>query len=110
MSWFNRISSNVLSGARRLDSAVVPRSIQLGFADLGNWITEYVGVDQTPRVFNEIVEHVRANYPPPIPDPLSVPQPPRLRSIINPSRRPTQDQFAYRLDVSGLRGFANIQL
>ena len=108
MSWFNRILSNVLSGERRLASAVVPRSIQRGFADLGNWITGYVKVDQTPRVFNEIAEHVRANYPPLTPTPLSVPQPPRQRSIINPSQRPTLDQFAYRLDVSGLRGFANV--
>ena len=42
MSWFNRISSNVLSGARRLASAVVPQSVQRRFADLGIWIYDYV--------------------------------------------------------------------
>ena len=77
MSWFNRISSNVLNGTSRQASAVIPGCIQRRLADLGNWIY-YVGPEQTPRVFNEIVEHVRANYPPPTPAPLSVPEPPRL--------------------------------
>ena len=59
MSWFNRISSNILSGARRLASAVVPRSIQRKFADLGNLIYNSVGPEQTSQ---EVVEHVRATF------------------------------------------------
>ena len=50
MSWFNRIPSNVLSGTRRLASADVPQSVQRRFADLGSWIYDYVGPEQTPRV------------------------------------------------------------
>ena len=71
MSWLNRIrstasraASNVLSGARRLVSSVIPESVQRRVSDFGNWLTGRVGPDQTPRVLNEIVEHVRTNYPP----------------------------------------------
>ena len=71
MSWLNRIrstasraASNVLSGARRLTSSVIPESVQRRLTDFGNWITGYVGPEQTSRVLNEIVEHVRTNYPP----------------------------------------------
>ena len=70
MSWLNRIrstasitSSNVLSGARRLASSIIPESVQRRVTDSGNWLTGCVGSDQTPQVLNEIVEHVRANYP-----------------------------------------------
>ena len=82
----------------------IPGSIQRRFVDLGNWVNDYVEPEQTPRAFNLIVEHVRANYSPPTPAPFSVPEPPRLRSIINPAPRPAQDQFVYRLDVYGLYG------
>ena len=65
MCWFNRIrstgrhaASNVLSGARRLASAVIPESIQRRVTDLGNWIADYVRPEQTSQVLNEIVEHV----------------------------------------------------
>ena len=64
MSWFNRISSNILCGARQLASPVIPESVQRRVSDFGNWLTGYVGPEQTSQVFNEIVEHVRANYPP----------------------------------------------
>ena len=71
MSWFNRIrsatsrlASNALSGARRLASNIIPESVQRRITDFGNWLTESVGPDQTPQVLNEIVEHVRTNYPP----------------------------------------------
>ena len=74
MSWFNRIrstasrtASNELSGARRLASSVIPesvQSVQRRVTDFGNWLTGYVRPGQTPQVLNEIVEHVRANYPP----------------------------------------------
>ena len=71
MSWFNRIrsatsrlASNALSGARRLASNIIPESVQRRITDFGNWLTERVGPDQTPQVLNEIVEHVRTNYPP----------------------------------------------
>ena len=62
MTYFNRISSNILSGARRLASAVIPESVQRRVTDFGNWLTGYVGPEQTSQVFD--VEHVRANYPP----------------------------------------------
>ena len=46
MNWFKRITStarqaasNVLFGARRLASAVVPESIQRRFTNFGNWLT-----------------------------------------------------------------------
>ena len=71
MSWLNRIrstasraASNVLSGARRLASNVIPESVQRRVTDFGNWITGYVGSEQISRVLNEIVEHVRTNYLP----------------------------------------------
>ena len=64
MSRFNRISSNVLSGARRLTLAVIPGSVHRKVSDFGNWLIDYVGPEQTSQVFNEIVEHVRANYHP----------------------------------------------
>ena len=63
MSWFNRLTSNVLSGARRLASNIT-ESVRRRVTDFGNWITGYVGPEQTPRVLREIVEHVRSNYPP----------------------------------------------
>ena len=71
MSWFNRIrstasraASNVLSEARRLASSIIPEPVQRRAADFGNWLTGRVGPEQTPQVLNEIVEHVRTNYPP----------------------------------------------
>ena len=71
MSWFNRIrsatsrlASNALSGARRLASNIIPESVQRRITDFGNWLTDRVGPEQTPQVLNEIVEHVRRNYPP----------------------------------------------
>ena len=71
MSWLYRIrstasraASNVLSGARRLASNVIPQSVQRRGTDFGNWPTGRVGPEQTPQVLNEIVEHVRTNYPP----------------------------------------------
>ena len=70
MSWFNRIRSatsrlatNTLSGARRLASNI-RESVQRSINDFGNWLTGRVGPEQTPQVLNEIVEHVRTNYPP----------------------------------------------
>ena len=81
MSWFNRIrsatsrlASNTLSGARRLASNTLSGARQLAsniavsaqrsITDFGNWLTGRVGPEQTPQVLNEIVEHVRTNYPP----------------------------------------------
>ena len=71
MSWNNRIrstasraASSVLSGARRLASTIIPESVQRRVTDFGNWLTGHVGPEQTSRVLNEIVEHVRTNYPP----------------------------------------------
>ena len=71
MSWINRIRStasrvatNVLSGARRLASIVIPEPVQRGLTDFANWLTGRLGPEQTPQVLNEIVEHVRTNYPP----------------------------------------------
>ena len=70
MSWFNRIrsatsrlASNTLSGAMRLASNIT-ESVQRRITDFGNWLTGRVGPEQTPQVLNEIVEHVRTNYPP----------------------------------------------
>ena len=59
-----RLASDALSGVRRLASNIIPESVQRGITDFGNWFTGRVGPDQTPQVLNEIVEHVRANYPP----------------------------------------------
>ena len=71
MSWFNRtrsatsrLASNALSGAWRLASNIIPESVQRRITDFGNWLTDRVGPDQIPQVLNEIVEHVRINYPP----------------------------------------------
>ena len=71
MSWLNRIrrtasraASNVLSGARRLALSVIPEPVQRRVTNFGNWLTGRVGPEQTPQVLDEIVEHVRMNYPP----------------------------------------------
>ena len=71
MSWLDRIrstastaASNVLSGARRLALSVIPEPEQRRVTNFGNWLTGRVGLEQTARVLNEIVEHVRENYPP----------------------------------------------
>ena len=63
MSWFNRLTSNVLSGARRFASNITD-SVRRRVTDFGNWLTGYVGPDQTSQVLREVVEHVRENYPP----------------------------------------------
>ena len=63
MSLFNRLTSNVLSRARRLASNIT-ESVRRRVTDFGNWITGYVGPGQTLQVLREIAEHVRANYPP----------------------------------------------
>ena len=70
MSLFNRIrntasrlTSNVLSGARHLASSVIPESVRRRVTDFGNWVTGYVGPEQTSQILNEIVEHVRTSYP-----------------------------------------------
>ena len=70
MSWLNRtrsttsrLATNALSGARRLASNIT-ESVQRSITDFGNWLTGRVGPEQTPQVLNEIVEHVRTNYPP----------------------------------------------
>ena len=59
MSWFNRFTS----GARRLASNMTD-SVRRRVTDFGNWLTGYVGPDQTSRVLREVAEHVRENYPP----------------------------------------------
>ena len=71
MSWLNRIRStatraayNVLPGARRLALSVIPEPVQRRVTDFSNWLTSRVGPEQRPQVLNEIVEHVRTNYPP----------------------------------------------
>ena len=67
MSWLNRIrniASNVLSGVRRVASNIIPESVQRRVNYFGNWLTDRVGPEQTSQVLNEIVEHVRTNYPP----------------------------------------------
>ena len=94
MSWLNRIrstasraASKVLSGVRRLASNVIPESIQRRVTDFGNWITGYIGSEQISRVLNEIVEHVRTNYP---------------RSIVE------LQSFEVRESNSALRNFAII--
>ena len=57
-------TTNNLSGARRLGSAVVPESVQRRFTDFDIWLTVYAEPTQIPQVLDEIVEHVRENYPP----------------------------------------------
>ena len=91
MSWLNRIrstasslASNVLSGARQLALNIIPESVQRRVTDFGNWLTGYVGSEQTPQVLDEIVEHVRTNYP------------------------PRQPLFEARESESALRGFARV--
>ena len=71
MSWLNRIrsttsrlTSSALSGLRRVASNIIPESVQRRENDFGNWLTGRVGPEQTSQVLNEIVEHVRKNYPP----------------------------------------------
>ena len=59
MSWFNRFTS----GARRLATNMA-NSVRRRVTDFGNWLTGYVGPDQTSRVLREVAEHVRENYPP----------------------------------------------
>ena len=59
MSWFNRFTS----GARRLASNITG-SVRRRVTDFGNWLTGYVGPDQTSQVLREVAEHVRENYPP----------------------------------------------
>ena len=59
MSWFNRFTS----GARRLVSNITD-SVRRRVTDFGNWLTGYVGPDQTSQVLREVAEHVRENYPP----------------------------------------------
>ena len=63
MSWFNRLTSNVLSGARRLASNITDAA-RRRVTNFGNWLTSYVGPEQTSQVLREVVEHVRENYPP----------------------------------------------
>ena len=60
MSWFNRLTS----GARQLASSIIPQSVQRGLMDLGNLLINRVRPDQRLQALDEIVEHVRANYPP----------------------------------------------
>ena len=59
MSWFNRLTS----GARRLASNITD-SVRRRVTDFGNWLTGYVGPDQTSQVLREVAEHIRENYPP----------------------------------------------
>ena len=54
MSWFNRFTS----GARRLATNMM-NSVRRRVTDFGNWLTGYVGPDQTSRVLREVAEHVR---------------------------------------------------
>ena len=63
MSWFNRLASDALSGARRIASNI-RESAQRRVTNFGNWITGYLGPEQTLQVLREVAEHVRANYPP----------------------------------------------
>ena len=70
MSWFNRIrnvtnrlASDALPGARRLASNIT-ESARRRVTNFGNWLTDYVGSEQTLQVLREIAEHVRSNYPP----------------------------------------------
>ena len=60
MSWFNRLAS----GARQLASSIIPQSVQSGLTDLGNLLINRVRPDQRLQALDEIVEHVRSNYPP----------------------------------------------
>ena len=60
MSWLNRLAS----GARQLASSIIPQSVQRGLTDLGNVLINRVRPDQRLQALDEIVEHVRSNYPP----------------------------------------------
>ena len=117
MSWFNRIrsatsrlASNTLSGARRLASDtlsgamrlasnVIPESVQRRITDFGNWLTGHVGPEQTPQVLNEIVEHVRTNYPPK--------QPFEVREGISALRNFTRVDTLYGIEGFDARSFLN---
>ena len=59
MSWINRFTS----GVRQLASNITD-SVRRRVTDFGNWLTGYVGPDQTSQVLREVAEHVRENYPP----------------------------------------------
>ena len=68
MSWFNRIrnvtnrlASDTLSGARRLASNIT-ETVRRRVTNFGNWLTGYVGPEETPQVLREIVEHVRSYF------------------------------------------------
>ena len=63
MSWFNRLTSNTLSGARRIASNI-RESVRRRVTNFGNWLTGYVGPEQMPQVLREVAEYVRENYPP----------------------------------------------
>ena len=98
MSWFNRIrnvtnrlASDALSGARRLASNIT-ETARRRVTNFGNWLTGYVGPEQTPRVLREIVEHVRSNYPPS--------QPFEVRESDSALRR-----FARVYTVDGMEGY-----
>ena len=78
MSWFNRFTS----GARRLASNMTD-SVRRRVTDFGNWLTGYVGPDQTSRVLREVAEHVRENYP-------------------------SQQPFEFRESASALNNFARV--
>ena len=60
MSLFNRIRNT----ASRLASSIIPQSVQRGLMDLGNLLINRVRPDQRLQALTEIVDHVRANYPP----------------------------------------------
>ena len=78
MSWFNRFTS----GVKRLATNMT-NSVRRRVTDFGNWLTGYVGPDQTSRVLREVAEHVRENYPP-------------------------QEPFEVREGASALRNFARV--
>ena len=78
MSWFNTFTS----GARRLASNITD-SVRRRVTDFGNWLTGYVGPDQTSQVLREVAEHVRENYP-------------------------RQQPFEVRESASALRNFARV--
>ena len=60
MSFFNCIRNT----ASRLASSIIPQSVQKGLMDLGNLLINRVRPDQRLQALDEIVEHVRTNYPP----------------------------------------------
>ena len=110
MNWFNRIrsatsrlASNTLSGARRLASNIIPESVQRRITDFGNWLTGHVGPDQTPQVLNEIVEHVRVNYPPRQPFEVRTNYPPRQPFEVREGNSALSN-FARVYTVDGIEG------